>query len=47
VARGELSLRVALVLAGLLAAVAAALVAPLGLLSLAFLAGFLALQARV
>jgi 4-hydroxybenzoate polyprenyltransferase len=45
VARGELSPPVALVLAGVLAALAAALVAPLGPLSLAFLAGFLALQA--
>ena len=44
VARGELSPRVAMVLAGVLAVLAAALVAPLGLLSLAFLAGFLALQ---
>jgi 4-hydroxybenzoate polyprenyltransferase len=45
VARGELSPRVAVVLAGALAVLTAALVAPLGLLSLAFLAGFLALQA--
>ena len=45
VARGELSPRIALALAGVLAALAAALVAPLGLLSLAFLAGFIALQA--
>jgi 4-hydroxybenzoate polyprenyltransferase len=44
VARGELSPGVAMVLAGVLAVLAAALVAPLGLLSLAFLAGFLALQ---
>jgi 4-hydroxybenzoate polyprenyltransferase len=44
VARGELSPRVALVLAGVLAVLAAALVAPLGLLSLAFLTGFLVLQ---
>jgi 4-hydroxybenzoate polyprenyltransferase len=44
VARGELSPRAALLLAGALAVLAAALVAPLGLLSLAFLAGFLALQ---
>jgi 4-hydroxybenzoate polyprenyltransferase len=44
VARGELSPRAALLLAGALAVLAAALVAPLGILSLAFLAGFLALQ---
>ena len=44
VARGELSSRAALLLAGALVVLAAALVAPLGLLSLAFLAGFLALQ---
>jgi 4-hydroxybenzoate polyprenyltransferase len=44
VARGELSPKTALLLAGVLAVLAAALVAPLGLLSLAFLAGFLALQ---
>jgi 4-hydroxybenzoate polyprenyltransferase len=44
VARGELLPRVAMVLAGVLAVLAAALVAPLGLLSLTFLAGFLALQ---
>jgi 4-hydroxybenzoate polyprenyltransferase len=44
VARGELSPRTALLLAGALVALAAALLAPLGLLSLAFLAGFLALQ---
>jgi 4-hydroxybenzoate polyprenyltransferase len=44
VARGELSRRAALLLAGALVVLAAALVAPLGLLSLAFLAGFLALQ---
>ena len=44
VARGELSPRIALVLAGVLAIVAFALVAPLGLVSVAFLAAFLALQ---
>jgi 4-hydroxybenzoate polyprenyltransferase len=44
VARGELSPKTVLLLAGVLAVLAAALVAPLGLLSLAFLAGFLALQ---
>jgi 4-hydroxybenzoate polyprenyltransferase len=44
VARGELSRRAALLLAGLLAVLAAGLVAPLGLMSLAFLAGFLVLQ---
>jgi 4-hydroxybenzoate polyprenyltransferase len=44
VARGELSPRAALLLAGALAVLAAGLVAPLGPLSLAFLAGFLALQ---
>lgn len=44
VARGELSSKAALLLAGVLAVLAAALVAPLGALSLAFLAGFLALQ---
>jgi decaprenyl-phosphate phosphoribosyltransferase len=45
VARGELSPRAALVLAGVLTVLAAGLVAPLGLVSLAFLAGFVALQA--
>jgi 4-hydroxybenzoate polyprenyltransferase len=45
VARGELSSRTALLLAGGLAVVAVLLVAPLGLGSLAFLAGFLAIQA--
>jgi 4-hydroxybenzoate polyprenyltransferase len=44
VARGELSPGAALSLAGALALLAAGLVAPLGPLSLAFLAGFLALQ---
>jgi 4-hydroxybenzoate polyprenyltransferase len=44
IARGELSPRVALVLAGGLALVAFALVSPLGLVSVAFLVGFLALQ---
>jgi 4-hydroxybenzoate polyprenyltransferase len=44
VARGELSARTALLFSGGLAVLAAALVAPLGPLSLAFLAGFLALQ---
>jgi 4-hydroxybenzoate polyprenyltransferase len=45
VARGELSPRAALVLAGVLTVLAVGLVAPLGLVSLAFLAGFVALQA--
>ena len=45
VARGELSARAALLLAGGLALAAVALVAPLGLGSLAFLGGFLAVQA--
>jgi 4-hydroxybenzoate polyprenyltransferase len=45
IARGELSTRSAYVLAGALLALAVALVAPLGLVSLAFLAAFLALQA--
>jgi 4-hydroxybenzoate polyprenyltransferase len=45
VARGELSSRAAYGLAGLLLAVAVGLVAPLGLVSLAFLAGFVGLQA--
>jgi 4-hydroxybenzoate polyprenyltransferase len=45
IARGELSPRLAYWLAGALVVVAFALVAPLGLLSVAFLAGFLALQA--
>ena len=44
VASGELAAREALVLAGALVAVAVALVAPLGLAALAFLAGFVALQ---
>jgi len=44
IARGELSMRAALALAGGLALVAVALVAPLGLVSLGFLAAFLALQ---
>jgi 4-hydroxybenzoate polyprenyltransferase len=44
VASGELAARDALVLAGALVAVAVALVAPLGLTALAFLAGFVALQ---
>jgi 4-hydroxybenzoate polyprenyltransferase len=44
IARGELSPRAALVLAGGLAAVSFALVAPLGLVSVGFLAAFLALQ---
>jgi 4-hydroxybenzoate polyprenyltransferase len=44
VASGELAARDALVLAGGLLAVAVALVAPLGLTALAFLAGFVALQ---
>ncbi|HET7856432.1 MAG TPA: UbiA prenyltransferase family protein [Gaiellaceae bacterium] len=44
VARGELSPRTALLLAAGLVALAVVLVAPLGLTSLAFLAGFLALQ---
>ncbi len=45
IARGELSTRSAYVLAGALLALAVALVAPLGLVSLAFLAAFMALQA--
>ena len=45
IARGELSTRGAYVLAAALLAVAIALVAPLGLVSLAFLGGFLVLQA--
>jgi 4-hydroxybenzoate polyprenyltransferase len=45
IARGELGPRAACVLAGLLAAVAVLLVAPLGPASLAFLAGFVLLQA--
>jgi len=45
IARGELSVRAALVLAGALALLAPALVAPLGLASLAFLVLFAALQA--
>ena len=44
VARGELSPRTALVSAAALGVVACVLVAPLGLASMAFLAGFLALQ---
>jgi 4-hydroxybenzoate polyprenyltransferase len=45
IARGELSPRAALTLAAALLALAFALAAPLGLVSLAFLAGFVALQA--
>ena len=45
IARGEVSPRLAYWLAGALVVVAFALVAPLGLVSVAFLAGFLALQA--
>jgi 4-hydroxybenzoate polyprenyltransferase len=45
IARGEVSPRVAYALAGALLAAAVALVAPLGLPSLGFLAGFVALQA--
>ncbi len=45
IARGEITPRAAYVLAAALLAVAVALVAPLGLVSLAFLAGFVALQA--
>ena len=45
IARGEITPRAAYVLAATLLAVAVALVAPLGLVSLAFLAGFVALQA--
>ncbi|MFY9578364.1 MAG: decaprenyl-phosphate phosphoribosyltransferase [Gaiellaceae bacterium] len=45
IARGELSTRSAYVLAGALLALAVALVTPLGLVSLAFLAAFLGLQA--
>jgi 4-hydroxybenzoate polyprenyltransferase len=45
IARGELTPRAAYSLAGALGVVAVGLVAPLGLASLAFLAGFLALQA--
>src|SRR5947207_10434483 len=44
IARGELSVRAALALAAGLALVACALVAPLGLVSVGFLAAFLALQ---
>ena len=44
IARGELSARSAYVLAALLVAVAVALVAPLGLASLGFIAAFVALQ---
>jgi len=44
VARGELSPRVALALAGGLAVIAFALVAPLGVVSVGFLAAFLGLQ---
>jgi 4-hydroxybenzoate polyprenyltransferase len=44
VARGEVSPRAALVLAAGLAGLAVCLVVPLGIVSLAFLAGFLALQ---
>jgi 4-hydroxybenzoate polyprenyltransferase len=45
IARGELTPRAACALAAGLVAVAVALVAPLGLVSIAFLAGFVALQA--
>jgi 4-hydroxybenzoate polyprenyltransferase len=45
VARGELSLRAAYGLAAALLAIAVALVAPLGLVPLAFLAAFVAMQA--
>jgi 4-hydroxybenzoate polyprenyltransferase len=45
IARGELAPRTAYALAGLLLAVSVALVVPLGLASLAFLSGFLLLQA--
>jgi 4-hydroxybenzoate polyprenyltransferase len=45
IARGEVTPRAAYVCASVLSAVAVALVAPLGLVSLAFLAGFVALQA--
>jgi 4-hydroxybenzoate polyprenyltransferase len=45
IARGELSPRAAYALAGVLGMLAVALIAPLGLVSLAFLAGFVALQA--
>jgi len=45
IARGEITPRSAYVLAAALLALALALVAPLGLVSLAFLAGFVALQA--
>jgi 4-hydroxybenzoate polyprenyltransferase len=45
IARGELTHRAAYALAAALGVAAAALVAPLGLVSLAFLAGFVALQA--
>src|SRR5947208_14467826 len=45
IARGEVSVRAASALAAGLLAVAVALVAPLGLASLAFLAGFVGLQA--
>jgi 4-hydroxybenzoate polyprenyltransferase len=45
IARGELSVRAALLLAGVLALVAVALVVPLGLASLGFLVAFAALQA--
>ena len=45
IARGELSPRAAYVLAAALLAVAVAFVAPLGLVSLGFLAGFVAVQA--
>ena len=45
IARGELSLRAALALAGALLLVSVALVAPLGLPTLGFLAGFVVLQA--
>jgi 4-hydroxybenzoate polyprenyltransferase len=45
IARGELAPRAAYVLSAFLAVAAVALVVPLGLVSLAFLAGFVALQA--
>ena len=45
IARGELSARAAYVVAGALVVIAAGLVAPLGLPSIGFLGGFLALQA--
>jgi 4-hydroxybenzoate polyprenyltransferase len=45
IARGELSPRAAYALAAVLSVLAVALIAPLGVVSLAFLAGFVALQA--